>query len=296
VARDRSRVVVALLLAAGLALVMLDARGVAAPASDAVRDTGAAAFTPVSGAASLAAAPIAAAWDLLAAAPGATERIEELEAQNEALRRELDSADYDAGRADQLAELLQLSDLAGYELVPAQAVTRLSQGGGPDAVVLDVGTRDGVEANMTVVHGDGLVGRVTHAGTARSTVLLVSDPSSAVGIRTEEDGEAGVLRGRARTLADSSTLHLELLDDQATVDEGERLLTMGSHDGAPFVPGVPVGTVEEIVDTPGAPGGGAHVQPAVNLSAIDVVAVVTAGPEHDPGDALLAEDGDEEES
>jgi rod shape-determining protein MreC len=295
VARDRSRLLVSLLLAAGLALVVLDARGVAAPVADPLRNAGTAAFTPLSAAVSLAATPIGAAWRVMAAAPGAAERIEELEAQNAELRRERDSVEYDAGRAEQLAEVLQLSELGGYDTVPAQAVTRLSPGGGPDAVVLDVGTSDGVEADMTVVNGDGLVGRVTHAGAARSTVLLVSDPASAVGIRTEEDGEAGVLRGRAATLADSRTLHLELLDDQATVDEGQRLLTMGSHDGAPFVPGVPVGTVEEVVDTPGTPGGGAQVRPTVNLSTVDVVAVVTGGPEHDPGDALLAEDEGREE-
>lgn len=288
--RDNSRLVLAVLLAAGIALLALDSRGIADPVPDTARSLGAALFAPVSTGVSAAAAPVAGVYSALAAAPGAAERISELEAENAELEQRLRARDYDSERAEQLANLLHLSDLGGYEVVPAHAVTRVSARGHAEAITLDAGTSDGVDVDMTVVHADGLVGRVTQASANRATVLLAADTTSAVGARLEDSAEAGVVRGRARTLSDANLLRFELLDATAAVSEGDRIVTLGSHDGAPFVPGVPIGTVQRVEDTPGALSRTAEVRPAVDLSRIDIVGVVVGGPDEDPGDSMLPVD------
>lgn len=294
VREDNPRLLLAVLLALGIALFVTDARGVAEPVTSVVRTAGAAAFTPVSAGVSVAAAPAAEGWQMLTAAPDATERIQRLEAENAELRRELTAREFDAERAEQLQELLQLSDLGGYDVVPAQAVTRVTARGQAPTVTLDVGTADGVAADQTVVHADGLVGRVVQAGAHRATVMLLTDAGSAVGTRMEGSGETGAVHGQAASLEADAALRLELLDSSAEVAEDDRVVTMGSHDGSPFVPGVPVGTVTRVLDTPGTLTSVAELRPAVDLSRLDVVGVVVGGPGSDPGDSLLPDETEED--
>ena len=73
---------------------------------------------------------------------------------------------------------------------PAAAVTRIVAASviaaGSDytnSVTLDVGSRDGVHAQETVLNGDGLVGTVTQVSKDTSTVLLATDASSVAGAR-----------------------------------------------------------------------------------------------------------------
>ena len=49
---------------------------------------------------------------------------------------------------------------------------------------------------MTVLNGDGLVGRVKTASLTTSTVLLAIDPTSSVGARLEATLELGIATGR----------------------------------------------------------------------------------------------------
>ena len=108
-------------------------------------------------------------------------------------------------------------------------------------VTIDAGTRDGVRRDMTVLNGDGLVGRVKTVGPSTATVLLAIDPESSVGVRLEGSMEVGFTTGQG--LADGSALGLQLLDGQSTVVRGDRLVTFGSQGSTPYVPGVPVGEV-----------------------------------------------------
>ncbi|GAA1123071.1 rod shape-determining protein MreC [Nocardiopsis composta] len=285
--RTRRRLVLAALAAASVGLMAVDAGDEPHPATSAARHAAAAAFAPVSDAASAVFRPVTDAAAAIAAAPGAKRRIDELEQRNSELSAELAARDLDDRRSRDLEELLQLSGLGGYEVLPARSVTRVGTGGYADAVTLDVGTRDGVRPNMTVVDGGGLVGRVVRAAERTSTVLLISDGASSVGVRMEGTGQIGVVHGRSHPLDSDAPAELELMRADAKIAEGDRIVTMGSHDGAPFVPGVPVGTVTEVRDTPGALTRTAEVRPAVDLGALDIVGVVLAAPEEDPRDAVL---------
>ncbi|RCV53729.1 hypothetical protein DEF24_20205, partial [Marinitenerispora sediminis] len=284
---SRSRLVLGVLLALSLTLLVLDERDDANPVSGTARAVGAAVFEPISAAVTLASRPISDGYRALAAAPGAQRRIAELEARNAELTRELESVDADAARSRELADLLHLAGLGRYEVVAAHAVTRMTAQGFSDTATLDVGRRDGVTADMTVVNGDGLVGRVVRTTERTSTVLLVTDGASSVGARLEGSKEIGVISGGTHGIADTAPLRLELLDGTATVRKGERVVTLGSHGGAPYVPGVPIGTVRHVEDTPGALTRTARVAPAVDLSRLDVVGVVVAPPETDPRDSVL---------
>ncbi|MDA8370621.1 MAG: rod shape-determining protein MreC [Nocardiopsaceae bacterium] len=283
----RSRFVLGILVVTSLVLVVLDSGEGAEPVTEGARTAGDTVFGPVSSAVSVAARPVEAGYRTLAAAPGAAERIQELEARNKELAAELDSRSLDEGRAEDLEQLLHLSGLGGYEIVPAHAVTKVTSRGYSDAITLDVGERDGVTDGMTVVNGDGLVGRVTRAGTDTATVLPVTDAASAVGVRLEDSRKIGAAEGTMSSLGTAEPLRLELMDADAQVEEGDRVVTLGSHNGVPFVPGVPVGSVTETHRTPGGLSRTGEIAPAVDLGSLDIVGVVVAEPAEDPRDSVL---------
>jgi rod shape-determining protein MreC len=150
------------------------------------------------------------------------------------------------------------------------------------SVTIDAGSRDGIRTDMTVLCGDGLVGRVRRVGPLTADVLLITDPSFSVGVRLEATGRIGVVRG-----AGDDPLRLELLDAETRVEPGARLVTLGSVGDRPFVPGVPVGEVQEVGRSPGTLSRTGSVRPFVDPGSLDLVGVVVEPPRSDPRDAVL---------
>lgn len=284
---SRARLVVGVLAALSLVLVVLDSREGANPVTSAARTVGEVAFHPVSKGVSAVAEPVSGTVETLAAAPDAGARIDKLQERNKELRSRLRGQETDADRAKELRDLLGLAGKGGYEVVPAQAVTRVTARGFSDTVTLDVGRNDGVRPSMTVVNGDGLVGRVIQAGGATATVMLVTGQDSAVGARLEDSREIGVAKGDSGGIGDGKPLQVQLMSTEARMKSGQRLVTLGSHEGAPFVPGVPIGTITEVEDTPAKLTRTGRADPAVDFGSLDVVGVIVAGPEGDPRDSLL---------
>ena len=217
-------------------------------------------------------------------APAAKERIEALKAENAKLRAGLLAGKLDLDRAKQLKQMLGLSGAGGYKVVTANVVARRGQPGFEDAVQIDVGTGDGVRPEMTVLNGDGLIGRVLHASVRSSTVVLLSAPASAAGARLEGGKEIGVVHGVGEH---GRLVQFRLLDSTAPLTRGGRIVSFGSQHGSPYVPGVPIGVIERVESTPGELTRIAYARPYADLTALDVVGVVVEAPKRDPRDAVL---------
>ncbi|MBR8740249.1 rod shape-determining protein MreC [Nocardiopsis sp. MG754419] len=284
---SRSRLLLAVLVAAALVLLVVDARPGSDPVTSAARAGGELVFAPTAAAVGAASGPFTRVYDGLSQGPEAADRIAELEETNAELESELQAARIDDQRADELDALLHLSGLGGYEVVPAQAVTRTTARGYAHTATLDAGTASGIEPNMTVVNGEGLVGRVIEAGPRTATVKLATDVNSSVGARLEQTRKIGAITGGSVPGGPEADMTLELFDMEAPIDQGDRVVTLGSHEGAPFVPGVPIGTVDEVQVAPGALSRIARITPAVDFAALDVVGVVVEGPGTDPRDSVL---------
>ncbi|MET7331432.1 rod shape-determining protein MreC [Nonomuraea sp. NPDC005650] len=140
-------------------------------------------------------------------------------------------------------------------------------------VTIDAGTGSGVERDVTVLNADGLVGKVTWAGPATASVSLITDAGSSVGARMAGSGELGLVTGGPEGL------RLSLFDPNAPLKVGDRVLTLGSAGGRPYVAGLSIGTVSAIESVPGAATRTALVRPAARLSALDLVSVVVPEPE-----------------
>lgn len=135
---------------------------------------------------------------------------------------------------------------------------------------------------MTVINGDGLVGRVTTVGPDTATVLLANDPDFTVGTRMEKTDELGFATGQG-----DRPLSVQFLNGKAKVKKGDRLVTFGSSKGKPFVPGVPVGEVVRVDPSGGDLTRTVYVRPYAAFSKLDIVGIVVQAPREDPRDMVL---------
>jgi rod shape-determining protein MreC len=279
--RRRSRTLLAPLVVLTVALLALDAASGAGGVTDRLRGAVSAVIGPAQGATGGIARAVS---DAVAGLTGASRRrLDDLQRQNDALRlAELASAD-ERRRVAELDALLRTAGLGQYRIVPARVVAMAPEQAPRRVVTLDAGSRDGVRAEMTVLSGRGLVGRVVSVGPTTCDVLLVTDPSFSVGVRVEASGLIGVATGSSG----SSPMSLQLLDAQTAVPPGSRLVTLGSAGNRPFVPGVPVGTVAGVRTSPGTLSRIGTVTPFVTPATVDLVGVVVQAPRTDPRDAVL---------
>lgn len=284
----RNRVILAVLLVASLALITLDFRGGAASPLRGLRDVGAAVFGPVERGVAGAVRPVVDFIAGVTGGPSARRRALQLERENQRLREQLRAGQLDRDRAAQLDRLLHAAGLGGYTIRAAQVVS--AGQGFEETVTIDVGSRHGVRPDMTVLSGDGLVGRVIRVSTTTSVVLLLTDASSSVGGRLEDSKEIGIVQGAGRrglTAAGAAPLRFHLLDPGASMQPGQRVVSFGSRGGQPYVPGVPIGTVEKVEHRPGSLTRTALLRPFTRFTSLDVVGVVVAAPKKDPRDAVL---------
>jgi rod shape-determining protein MreC len=68
---------------------------------------------------------------------------------------------------------------------------------------------------------------------------------------------------------------------------GNRVVTWGSKNGRPYVPGVPIGVITAVRGTTGDLVRSAYIKPYVNFSTLDLVGIVVAGPRTNPRDGVL---------
>lgn len=205
--------------------------------------------------------------------------------ENAELRHQVRTSELARQRAMQLDKLLRVAAAGQYRTVPAEVVAVAPAQSLSRTVTIDAGSRDGITPDMTVINGDGLVGRVRTVAPWNATVLLAIDPASAVGVRLEHSMEIGIATGRSS--GEAPGLSLQLLDGQASVAPGNRVVTFGSRGNRPYVPGVPVGVVAAAGRTPGTLTRLATITPYVDFTALGVVGVVVEPPRRNPRDAVL---------
>lgn len=197
--------------------------------------------------------------------------IQDLQAESAKLRGQLAAERADARTSRQLAAL-KLAATDGRRVLPARVIAYGPGQGFDWTVTIDAGSGDGVRVGQTVTDGVGLVGRVLHADADSAVVLLAADPGSGVGVRDTRSGELGIATGAA---ADGFTF--APLDPDASIKVGDTLVT-GPVGSSSFVAGLEVGTVTSVRRS--ADGTvTAAVRPRTSPTAVDVVGVISAGPQ-----------------
>ncbi|MBO0815285.1 MAG: rod shape-determining protein MreC, partial [Actinobacteria bacterium] len=281
----RTRLVLAVLVVAALALVTVDARNSSAGPVRGLRALGGLVFGSAENFASGVTQPMAAFVDNIGSAAHAQATISGLQRQVVRLRAELSQAQLSKAEAAQLSKLLQLAGRGRYRIVAANVIAA-----GPafeNTVTIDAGSADGIKPNETVLNGDGLIGTVTTASSHTATVLLDTDAASTVGVRIAGTGEIGAATGLGHSQDGPATLRLQVFDANAILAPGQQLVTFGSVGGRPYVPGVPVGVITRVVTSVSSLTKIAYVRPFAADGALGVVGVVIAPPRRNPRDSVL---------
>lgn len=184
-------------------------------------------------------------------------QVDTLRRQNEFLKAELATAE----RADRLLEFKQripsrtiAARIIGTNAAPSSQV-----------VFIDRGSSDGLLSGMAVINGAGVVGRVLDVYPNTAQVMLITDPSFAMGVISQKGRVVGTLRGlgQRRCMVDYVESHL-------MVDKEEWFYSSG--DDRVFPRGLPVGPVVAVA--PGNSFQDISVQPAGMREGLDEVLVV----------------------
>ncbi|MCW7946457.1 rod shape-determining protein MreC [Streptomyces hygroscopicus] len=277
-----SRLLLVLLIAIAFALITVDIRGGQDSPVEGARQVAATAFGPIENGVSSAVDPVGNAIAAVRDSGRRHDRIAELERANAALKAKLGSDDRNRSRLKQLDKMIRVAGEGQYGIKGAEVIGIGAAQGFSWTVTIDVGANDGIKRDMTVINGEGLVGRVTTVGPDTSTVLLANDPDFTVGTRMENSDELGFASGQG-----DRPLRVQLLNAKADVKKGDRLVTFGSQADKPFVPGVPVGVVSRVDPSGGGLTRTIYVKPFVSFTSLDIVGVVVQAPKKDPRDTVL---------
>ncbi|MGW6024878.1 rod shape-determining protein MreC [Streptomyces sp. NPDC055099] len=277
-----SRLLLVLLIAIAFALITVDIRGGEDSPVDGARQAAATVFGPVENGVSSAVDPIGNAIGAVRDSGDRHDRIAELERQNAALKAKLGSDDRNRSRVRQLDSMLKSAGAGQYGIKGAEVIGIGAAQGFSWTVTIDAGANDGLKRDMTVLNGDGLVGRVTTVGPSTATVLLANDPDFTVGTRMEKTDELGFATGQG-----DRPLSVQMLNGKAEIKKGDRLVTFGSQKDKPFVPGVPVGEVVRVDPSGGDLTRNIYIKPYVGFTKLDIVGVVVEAPREDPRDTVL---------
>jgi rod shape-determining protein MreC len=146
-------------------------------------------------------------------------RLQTATAENERLRGLLGAAE--RGGLD-----VQLAPILDIELDPTR-----------QRLILDAGSRDGVQMGQSVIDAGGLLGQIIAVMPSTATVLLLTDPDHAVPVVVARTGVRLVAYGQGR----SDQLQLRNVPLSSDVKVGDSIITSGL--GGRFPSGFAVGTV-----------------------------------------------------
>ena len=175
-----------------------------------------------------------------------------------------------AGQTRVLQELLDLKKETPLGTTPA---TVIASGASPDfrTMTLDKGSSQGFAADMAVIAPAGIVGRVILPTPRAAKVQLIIDRNAAVAGLVERTRAQGIVVGTG-----GDRMRFEYVPGTADLKTGDRVVTSGI-DGI-YPKGFVIGQIESIERSAGE-FSTVLIRPAVNLSSLEAVLVVTTAPE-----------------
>jgi rod shape-determining protein MreC len=197
-----------------------------------------------------------------------------------ALQRRIEQLEEQALETQRLQRLLALREVSQAQYLTARVV-------GKDAtnwfktLLLNRGSRDGVRRNQPVVAPDGLVGRVVEVTPSSAKVQLLTDPMSAAGGLVRRTRVTGIVSGNL-----GEGIRMRYLPLLADIVVGDPVVTSGM--GGVFPKGIPIGRITGVERRSGALFQEATLQPAVDLSRLEEVLILTSPP---PGEGFEAVSG-----
>ena len=195
---------------------------------------------------------------------------EELKQKNSELEQSLRELENIKSENETLKEYLDLTEKYGeYKTVPAYIINK-DISNYSKTIVINVGSDDGIQENMTVIADQGLVGHVISVTSNTAKVRTIVDTSSSVSCSLSTTDESIVCKG---TLEEESALKAMYIPDDDGIIQGDSVETSGL--GGIYPKGIHVGSIKRVVNTQNATDRYAIVETAVDFDKLDTVLVIT---------------------
>jgi rod shape-determining protein MreC len=277
---NRSRLLLVILLVTSLFLITLDLRGVSITKNS--RNATQSFLAPIQRGVSDLFSPVGNLFSDIKNFGKTKAELRDLKRENAKLRKKVILNKDTAGQLKKLKSVLDLAGRGSYKVVSARVIGKGSSSTFAQTITIDAGSSDGVKKDMTVMGELGLVGVVKSTTSTSAIVLLMNDPTFRVGVRIARSQSIGVLMGEG-----DNNYTLQLLDPSGSIEKDDVLLTLGSDNNKPFVPGLPVGYVKSVRNTSATLTQEASVRSYSNLHSIGVVSVIVKSTNGGPKDALV---------
>lgn len=193
----------------------------------------------------------------------------ELQDKNSQLEQSLRELENIKTENETLKEYLGLTEKYGeYKTIPGYVINK-DISNYSKMIVINVGTNDGVEENMTVIADEGLVGHVVSVTKDTAKVMTIIDTSSSVSCLMSTNKDGIVCKG---TLGNNSELKAIYIPTEADLIQGDSIDTSGL--GGIYPKGIHVGNIKKIVSTKNITDRYAVIETAVDFNKINTVLVV----------------------
>ena len=144
-----------------------------------------------------------------------------------------------------------------------------------NTLIVDVGTRDNVKKNMTVITAEGLVGKVFESYGSSCSVQIIKD------LRSRVSADAGGIRGIVRWEG-GKYLQMYGLPLSTIPRTGVKVYSTGI--GGVFPTGILIGTIEKQIFDDVELFASVNIEPAVDFSAIQEVFIMKGAERSDVWD------------
>ncbi|MDO4696930.1 MAG: rod shape-determining protein MreC [Neisseria sp.] len=144
-------------------------------------------------------------------------------------------------------ELRSLSRLQARNIGPSITAEVISNGKDPlsDKLIIDKGSRDGLQAGDAVIDHSGLLGQLTQVRPYNAEVTVLSNAQTVVPVTVARTGVRSLLYGTG------NSVKLRYFPTDADLQTGDILLTSGLDSVYPL--GIPVAGVDKAERIPGTP-------------------------------------------
>lgn len=198
---------------------------------------------------------------------------EELKKQVDELTVELNTVNLEQYELENLRELLELDQkYPSYEKVAANVIG-LNGNNWFNSFTIDKGSNDGIEVDMNVISGSGLVGIVTEVGPNYATVTSIINDSSKVGGMVTSTSDNLIVNGSLQSMNENMVIEFSNLNDSDNeVQIGDPIVT--SYISDKYQQGILIGYISSLeVDSNNLTKSGT-ITPAVDFEHIEEVLVI----------------------
>ena len=182
------------------------------------------------------------------------------------LQRENDELRESVYAVERLRRLLQFREQVPATIISAEIIA-YSPSAWFRTIVINKGTRDGVNQDMPVVTWEGVVGKVMRTSPGSSIILLIIDRNSSIDVLVQRTRARGLVEGDG--VSRCRLQHVARTDD---IEAGDHLITSGL--GGIFPKGIPMGDVAKVEKKEYGLFQEVEVRPSADFSRLEEVMVI----------------------